>query len=157
MEEKPYIQTAKRGPKGNLGTFAGVFTPSALTILGIILFLRLGYVVGNADLSGFSRPEQAVLAALIRGHRRKFPVGVFAALPESTAESARRLCVLLRLAALLLRGRGETKLPEFLAVAEGPMVRLVFPDGWLHDHPLTMADLEQESGYLAEVVDFRFD
>ncbi|MFW5989202.1 MAG: amino acid permease, partial [Desulfosudaceae bacterium] len=35
-----------------LGTFAGVFTPSILTILGIILFLRLGYVVGNAGLLG---------------------------------------------------------------------------------------------------------
>jgi hypothetical protein len=37
-------------PKGTLGTFAGVFTPSVLTILGIILFLRLGFVVGNAGL-----------------------------------------------------------------------------------------------------------
>jgi len=37
--------------KGTLGTFAGVFTPSILTILGIILFLRLGYVVGNAGLA----------------------------------------------------------------------------------------------------------
>ncbi len=36
--------------KGKLGTFAGVFTPSILTILGIILFLRLGFVVGNAGL-----------------------------------------------------------------------------------------------------------
>ncbi len=35
---------------GSLGTFAGVFTPSILTILGIILFLRLGYVVGAAGL-----------------------------------------------------------------------------------------------------------
>ncbi len=35
---------------GTLGTFAGVFTPSVLTILGIILFLRLGYVVGAAGL-----------------------------------------------------------------------------------------------------------
>lgn len=36
---------------GRLGTFAGVFTPSVLTILGIILFLRLGYVIGNAGLA----------------------------------------------------------------------------------------------------------
>jgi len=36
--------------RGTLGTFAGVFTPSILTILGIILFLRLGYVVGNGGL-----------------------------------------------------------------------------------------------------------
>jgi amino acid transporter len=35
---------------GDLGTFAGVFTPSILTILGLILFLRLGYVVGAAGL-----------------------------------------------------------------------------------------------------------
>ena len=36
--------------EGTLGTFAGVFTPSIMTILGIILFLRLGYVVGSAGL-----------------------------------------------------------------------------------------------------------
>jgi amino acid transporter len=36
---------------GTLGTFAGVFTPSILTILGIILFLRTGYVVGSAGLA----------------------------------------------------------------------------------------------------------
>lgn len=34
-----------------LGTFAGVFTPSILTILGIILFLRLGYIVGTAGVA----------------------------------------------------------------------------------------------------------
>jgi amino acid transporter len=35
---------------GKLGTFAGVFTPSILTILGLILFRRMGYVVGAAGL-----------------------------------------------------------------------------------------------------------
>jgi amino acid transporter len=46
----PQTNSAAIVPKGTLGTFAGVFTPSVLTILGIILFLRLGYVVGNAGL-----------------------------------------------------------------------------------------------------------
>ena len=32
------------------GTFAGVFTPNVLTILGIILFLRMGEVVGQGGL-----------------------------------------------------------------------------------------------------------
>ncbi len=34
------------------GTFGGVFTPSVLTILGVILFLRYDTVVGNAGLWG---------------------------------------------------------------------------------------------------------
>ncbi len=35
-----------------LGTFGGVFTPSILTILGVIMYLRFGWVVGNAGLFG---------------------------------------------------------------------------------------------------------
>jgi len=34
------------------GTFGGVFTPNVLTILGVIMYLRLGWVVGNAGLLG---------------------------------------------------------------------------------------------------------
>lgn len=37
---------------GRFGTFTGVFTPNVLTILGIILFLRIGWVVGQAGLWG---------------------------------------------------------------------------------------------------------
>ena len=32
------------------GTFGGVFTPSVLTILGVIMYMRLGWVVGEAGL-----------------------------------------------------------------------------------------------------------
>ncbi len=35
-----------------LGTFGGVFTPSILTILGVIMYLRFGWVVGNVGLLG---------------------------------------------------------------------------------------------------------
>jgi len=38
--------------KGRFGTFAGVFTPNVLTILGLILFLRTGVVVGEVGLAG---------------------------------------------------------------------------------------------------------
>lgn len=34
------------------GTFGGVFTPTLLTIMGVIMYLRLGWVVGNAGLLG---------------------------------------------------------------------------------------------------------
>jgi solute carrier family 12 (sodium/potassium/chloride transporter), member 2 len=34
------------------GAFAGVFTPSILTILGVIMYLRLGWVVGQSGLTG---------------------------------------------------------------------------------------------------------
>ncbi len=57
---EPTDKTAESGaPTNKLGTFSGVFTPSILTILGIILFMRLGYVVGAAGL------RQALLILLI--------------------------------------------------------------------------------------------
>ena len=34
------------------GVFAGVYVPTLLTILGVIMYLRLGWVVGNAGLLG---------------------------------------------------------------------------------------------------------
>lgn len=38
--------------KTGFGTFGGVFTPSILTILGVIMYLRFGWVVGNVGLIG---------------------------------------------------------------------------------------------------------
>lgn len=48
----PAEQEVVTGKPGGLGTFGGVFTPSMLTILGVIMYLRFGWVVGNAGLIG---------------------------------------------------------------------------------------------------------
>ncbi len=50
---KPDANTGKEeNTQYKLGMFPGVFTPSILTILGIILFLRMGYTTGHAGLLG---------------------------------------------------------------------------------------------------------
>ncbi len=41
----------ERGPV-KFGTFTGVFTPTLLTILGVIMYVRLPWVVGNAGVVG---------------------------------------------------------------------------------------------------------
>ena len=49
VNQKQQVLTAK---EGGLGTFGGVFTPSILTILGVIMYLRFGWVVANVGLIG---------------------------------------------------------------------------------------------------------
>jgi len=106
------------------------------------------YVVGNADLSGFSKPEQEIVAVLVRAHRRKMPDAAFSSLPKSARKPARYLCVLLRLAALLHRNRTDTDLSGLELTADGDTLKLKFPEGWLDKRALTVADLEQEVDYL---------
>jgi amino acid transporter len=50
---EPENAAPKPKPKsepGKFGTFGGVFTPSTLTILGVIMFLRFGQVVGQSGI-----------------------------------------------------------------------------------------------------------
>ncbi len=71
---------ATAAPK--LGTFLGVFTPTALTILGVIMYLRLGWVVGHAGLIGalaivlFSNAITAVTALSMSALATNMRVGV---------------------------------------------------------------------------------
>lgn len=58
MNSRPAVSNVPKkaevapGREGGLGTFGGVFTPSILTILGVIMYLRFGWVVGNVGLLG---------------------------------------------------------------------------------------------------------
>lgn len=48
----PDVEYVTQSSSDGLGTFGGVFTPSILTVLGVIMYLRFGWVVGNVGLLG---------------------------------------------------------------------------------------------------------
>ena len=107
------------------------------------------YIVQNADLSGFSQQEQAILAVLIRSHRRKFLKSQFETLPAKWQIRAQRLTILLRLCVLLHRSRSTTPIPNLDLKTKDNALTVVFPKDWLKKYSLTRADLEQEITYLA--------
>ena len=109
------------------------------------------YIARNSDMLGFTRNEQQIVATLIRAHRYKFPLPVLDELGEALLEPVTRLCIMLRLAVLLQRGHKSEELPEIGMQASGDRVQLAFPDGWLQQHALTLADLEQERKYLKAI------
>ena len=55
---------------------------------------------------------------------------------------------ILRLAVLLHRGRSSAALPPIALTPGSKSLELRFPARWLNDHPLTLADLQQEVDYL---------
>ena len=69
------------------------------------------YVVANADMAGFSTSTQALLAAIIRAHRRRMKVSIFEEIRQSEREETVRLAVLFRLAVALCRGRSDEQVP----------------------------------------------
>lgn len=46
------MEAATGSERRGYGTFGGVFVPTLLTILGVIMYLRTGWVVGNAGILG---------------------------------------------------------------------------------------------------------
>ena len=111
---------------------------------------RGAYILAHADLPGFSRQEQSILATLVLSHRQRFRTNAFDDLVESVRQPSLRLCLLLRLAVLFHRGRTDEQVPNVSIKAGKDFVELHFPYGWLDQHPLTQADLGKECDHLKE-------
>ncbi len=108
------------------------------------------YLLEHADMPGFPREEQLLLAALVGAHRRQFALDPLEDLVPPWDRLAEFLIVLLRLAVLLHRGRSPEPLPEVRLRVKGRNLSLELPPRWMKDHPLTIEDLEQERQYLKE-------
>lgn len=104
------------------------------------------YLLEHSDLAGFSRPEQHLLALLVRAHRRKFPLKEWQALPKAQQASSAQLARLLRLAVLVNHSRPEDAPPPPSVSASGDSLTLQLPPS---DEPtLLSTDLEQEQTYM---------
>jgi exopolyphosphatase/guanosine-5'-triphosphate,3'-diphosphate pyrophosphatase len=107
-----------------------------------------GYLLANADMPGFVRREQLLLATLVGFHRRKLDELVLETLPENWREPLFKLIVLLRLAVLLNRARSPVELPPLALSGGKSRLTLKLPRAWIANNPLTQADLTQEQAFL---------
>jgi len=110
-----------------------------------------GYLLANADMPGFSRAEQQLLAVIVGNHRRKIDDFQTHDFPAEWRKPAFRLTVLLRIAVLLNRSRSAEELPPIRVQCGSRRLELEFPEQWLDNNQLTRADLEQEKDWLAAV------
>ena len=102
-------------------------------------------------MPGFPRAEQRLLAFLISSQRHQINLRHLKRLPNSWRERALRLAMLLRLAVLLCRSRGNLELPKLEIEVTEKSLELRFNSGWLKAYPLAIADLERERGDLSDV------
>jgi exopolyphosphatase/guanosine-5'-triphosphate,3'-diphosphate pyrophosphatase len=109
------------------------------------------YIINNANLPGFTQQEKQLLAVLVRGHRRKFPITELKALPGRWQQQAIRLAILLRIAVTLNRGHADMPLPTINITAGKNTVTLHVSHDWLDSHPLTRVDLRSEAAYLSAI------
>lgn len=120
------------------GTFGGVFTPTLLTILGVIMYLRMGWVVGNAGLLG------AWMIILI-----SFIITLCTALSMSSITTNIRIgaggAYAIISQSLGLEVGGSLGIPRY--ISQGLAVTMYifgFREGWLMifpDHPAFVVDL----------------
>src|ERR1700733_11797797 len=109
------------------------------------------YLLEHADMPGFPREEQLLLAALVGGPRRQLSFDALEDLVPPWDRLAEFLIVILRLTVLLHRGRSPAPLPEAVRLTvKGRSLNLELPEKWMKEHPLTLEDLEQERAYLKE-------
>ncbi len=141
----------RRGDAGQWLRWAALSHETGLVIAHNQYHRHGAYLIEHSDLPGFSLRDQRLLATLVRTHRRKLKSAMLDLLPESMHQTTLRLATLLRLAVLLHRDRAAHELGGLRVRCKNERITLAFPPGWLDDHALTRADLDQERKYLKAV------
>ena len=98
------------------------------------------YIASHADMPGFSRLDQARLAALLLGH-----TGKLGKISVGSTYIDWRMLFCLRLAHVLCRRRDHEPIPHITVKETDGGYALKVPKDWAHQHPLIHFSLEKES------------
>ncbi len=103
------------------------------------------YMIANADMPGFSRILQEIIALLIKGQRKKMPDRQIEELPEQYRAITWQFLLALRLAVLIYRARVDVDVDQYpkISFVENTLT-LSFGEEFLAAHPLTVSDLLDE-------------
>src|SRR5690606_22583651 len=89
------------------------------------------YILGNADMPGFSRMDQSRLARIALGHRGK--LARIAAMDDEDPDWVLVAC--LRIACILHRSRDRREVPPIALERTGQGFALIVPGDWLASRP----------------------
>lgn len=98
------------------------------------------YIAGNADMPGFSKNDQARLAALLIGH-----TGKLGKLANNPSFKDWRMLFCLRLSQVLSRGRNDVEFPKVKVSEHDGSYLVSLPKEWAEAHPLTEFSLLKEA------------
>ncbi|MFM4896886.1 exopolyphosphatase [Aeromonas caviae] len=108
------------------------------------------YILQNTDLPGFNQDDQALLAALVRFHRKGLKFSELPALPNHDEQTVLRCIRILRLAVAAHHRRQDNLLPEWNVQAAGDQLVVTLPLDWCDENKLLMQNLEKEHRYCHE-------
>lgn len=138
VEASETSETPVTDAPARFGTFGGVFTPTVLTILGVIMYLRLGWVVGNAGLLGG-------LCIIVLGFAITAATGLaMSSLTTNISIGAGGAYAIIA-QSLGLEVGGALGIPRYISQALAVTMYIFgFREGWLYifpDHPAIAVDL----------------
>lgn len=108
------------------------------------------YLIQYCDMPGFSKSVQETISLIVKHQRKKAIVSEALDISKNSRKVITRLIILLRLAILFHQGRspdGDSVVLPKIKVNKFS-VNLVFPEGYLEDHPMTAMNLDAEKNYL---------
>lgn len=109
------------------------------------------YILANADMSGFTRAEQTLLANITLGQRGDLRK-MLDIIPENSPAMLWNAIMALRLAVLFCRARVDVDLPaNLMLMLDNDVFTLKIAQSWLDNNPLTAAALYHEEGQWAEI------